>query len=211
MLASTREAPQRLRMRVSSTTRTVLSHSAAGAAIPCRRVERLLRVRVGRGVCAMALSLARVLFREVSMLPWVTRISRDLSRDVIGSREASSSAHAAPRGRPVPRRPLPECAVTRALIGAPEKPAAALCVGGPPVAVPELQGALRLRAAIAPEHEQGAWLVRKPTPWRAVTCHNSLRTVKRSPPLDACARPGPPLGSSGKRATFQGAVHGQTD
>ena len=116
---------------------------------PCRRVERALRVRVGRGVRAMASSLACVAscFARVSMLPWVTRISRDLSRDVIGSREASSSAHAARRGRPVPWRPLPECAVTRALIGAPEKPAAALCVGGPPVAVPELQGALRLRAA----------------------------------------------------------------
>jgi hypothetical protein len=193
LLASTREAPQRLRMRVSSTTRTVLSHSAAGAAIACRRVERSLRVRVGRGVCAMALSLARVLFREVSMLPWVTRISRDLSRDVIGSREASSSAHAARRGRPVPRCPLPECAVTRALIGAPEKPAAALCVGGPPVAVPELQGALRLRAAISPEHEQRAWLVRKPSvtpfPRRAAFPHRHPRFPaaqrgKRPPHVD---------------------------
>ena len=111
-------------------------------------------------------------------------ISRDLSRDVVGSREASRGAHAARRGRPVPRRPLPECAVTRALIGAPEKPAAALCVGGPPVAVPELQGALRLRAAISPEHEQRAWLVRKPSvtpfPRRAACPHRHRASRPRS-------------------------------
>jgi hypothetical protein len=138
-----------------------------------------------RRLCdGVELGVRGVLFREVSMLPWVTCISRDLSRDVIGSREASSSAHAARRGRPVPRRPLPECAVTRALIGAPEKPAAALCVGGPPVAVPELQGALRLRAAISPEHEQRAWLVRKPSvtpfPRRAAFPHRHRASRPRS-------------------------------
>lgn len=62
--------------------------------------------------------------------------------------------------RLAPRCPRAECAVARPGVGAPEEAAAAARLGGALVALPELEGAVRLRAPRAAQRGQRARLVR---------------------------------------------------